>query len=79
MEIIEANMTFAGGYRCEVSTKDKFDSSNFNLAVNGKMNSCHLVSSFYWGCFFFFLPVCPPAILSGTQRLLDKHRSEAQT
>uniref|UniRef100_A0A8C2TJY8 Myosin-binding protein C, fast-type n=1 Tax=Coturnix japonica TaxID=93934 RepID=A0A8C2TJY8_COTJA len=27
MEIIEANMTFAGGYRCEVSTKDKFDSS----------------------------------------------------
>ncbi|NWY05174.1 MYPC3 protein, partial [Nothoprocta ornata] len=34
MEIIEANMTFAGGYRCEVSTKDKFDSSNFNLTVN---------------------------------------------
>ncbi|XP_010709673.1 myosin-binding protein C, cardiac-type-like [Meleagris gallopavo] len=34
MEIIEANMTFAGGYRCEVSTKDKFDSSNFNLIVN---------------------------------------------
>uniref|UniRef100_A0A8C2TGB6 Myosin-binding protein C, cardiac-type n=1 Tax=Coturnix japonica TaxID=93934 RepID=A0A8C2TGB6_COTJA len=34
MEIIEANMTFAGGYRCEVSTKDKFDSSSFNLIVN---------------------------------------------
>uniref|UniRef100_A0A674GYG2 Myosin binding protein C3 n=1 Tax=Taeniopygia guttata TaxID=59729 RepID=A0A674GYG2_TAEGU len=34
MEIIEANMTFAGGYRCEVSTKDKFDSSNFSLTVN---------------------------------------------
>uniref|UniRef100_A0A8C9FUU2 Myosin binding protein C, cardiac n=1 Tax=Pavo cristatus TaxID=9049 RepID=A0A8C9FUU2_PAVCR len=34
MEIIEANMTFAGGYRCEVSSKDKFDSSNFNLIVN---------------------------------------------
>ncbi|XP_042742235.1 myosin-binding protein C, cardiac-type isoform X1 [Lagopus leucura] len=34
MEVIEANMTFAGGYRCEVSTKDKFDSSNFNLTVN---------------------------------------------
>ncbi|XP_069640694.1 myosin-binding protein C, cardiac-type [Haliaeetus albicilla] len=34
MEIIEANMTFAGGYRCEVSTKDKFDSSNFSLIVN---------------------------------------------
>uniref|UniRef100_A0A8B9DGA5 Myosin-binding protein C, cardiac-type n=1 Tax=Anser cygnoides TaxID=8845 RepID=A0A8B9DGA5_ANSCY len=49
MEIIEANMTFAGGYRCEVSTKDKFDSSNFNLTVNGKMNYCHLASS----CFVF--------------------------
>uniref|UniRef100_A0A8C3MV58 Myosin-binding protein C, cardiac-type n=1 Tax=Geospiza parvula TaxID=87175 RepID=A0A8C3MV58_GEOPR len=47
MEIIEANMTFAGGYRCEVSTKDKFDSSNFSLTVNGKVNSFHL--------FFFFL------------------------
>ncbi|KFW74950.1 Myosin-binding protein C, cardiac-type, partial [Phalacrocorax carbo] len=34
MEIIEANMTFAGGYRCEVTTKDKFDSSSFNLTVN---------------------------------------------
>ncbi|XP_067151654.1 myosin-binding protein C, cardiac-type [Apteryx mantelli] len=34
MEIIEAKMTFAGGYRCEVSSKDKFDSSNFNLTVN---------------------------------------------
>uniref|UniRef100_A0A8C2TJW7 Myosin-binding protein C, fast-type n=1 Tax=Coturnix japonica TaxID=93934 RepID=A0A8C2TJW7_COTJA len=43
MEIIEANMTFAGGYRCEVSTKDKFDSSSFNLIVNGKMNSFFLL------------------------------------
>uniref|UniRef100_A0A669PHV5 Myosin-binding protein C, cardiac-type n=1 Tax=Phasianus colchicus TaxID=9054 RepID=A0A669PHV5_PHACC len=55
MEVIEANMTFAGGYRCEVSTKDKFDSSNFNLIVNGKMNSCHLLSS----TFFFFLDSQP--------------------
>uniref|UniRef100_A0A8D2N0C1 Myosin binding protein C3 n=1 Tax=Zonotrichia albicollis TaxID=44394 RepID=A0A8D2N0C1_ZONAL len=47
MEIIEANMTFAGGYRCEVSTKDKFDSSNFSLTVNGKVNSFPLS--------FFFL------------------------
>uniref|UniRef100_A0A8C9FY85 Myosin binding protein C, cardiac n=1 Tax=Pavo cristatus TaxID=9049 RepID=A0A8C9FY85_PAVCR len=38
MEIIEANMTFAGGYRCEVSSKDKFDSSNFNLIVNVNMD-----------------------------------------
>ncbi|NXO01878.1 MYPC3 protein, partial [Rhinopomastus cyanomelas] len=34
LEILEANMTFAGGYRCEVSTKDKFDSSSFSLTVN---------------------------------------------
>uniref|UniRef100_A0A8C3VHE3 Myosin binding protein C3 n=1 Tax=Catharus ustulatus TaxID=91951 RepID=A0A8C3VHE3_CATUS len=39
MEIIEANMTFAGGYRCEVSTKDKFDSSSFNLTVNEMVSS----------------------------------------
>jgi len=57
MEIIEANMTFAGGYRCEVSTKDKFDSSNFNLTVNGKMNCYHLLSSFY---FIFFFISCRP-------------------
>lgn len=61
MEIIEANMTFAGGYRCEVTTKDKFDSCNFNLTVNGKMNFLHLVS-----LMVFFLPVCPLTILSGT-------------
>uniref|UniRef100_A0A7M4FGR3 Myosin-binding protein C, fast-type n=1 Tax=Crocodylus porosus TaxID=8502 RepID=A0A7M4FGR3_CROPO len=36
MQIIDAKMTYAGGYRCEVSTKDKFDSCNFNLIVNGK-------------------------------------------
>ncbi|XP_019374786.1 PREDICTED: myosin-binding protein C, cardiac-type isoform X3 [Gavialis gangeticus] len=34
MQIIDAKMTYAGGYRCEVSTKDKFDSCNFNLIVN---------------------------------------------
>ncbi|KAL8169606.1 UNVERIFIED_CONTAM: Myosin-binding protein C, cardiac-type [Gekko kuhli] len=34
MNIIEAKMTYAGGYRCEVSTKDKFDCCNFNLIVN---------------------------------------------
>uniref|UniRef100_A0A8B9DG94 Myosin-binding protein C, cardiac-type n=1 Tax=Anser cygnoides TaxID=8845 RepID=A0A8B9DG94_ANSCY len=46
MEIIEANMTFAGGYRCEVSTKDKFDSSNFNLTVNEIYHLCHDIVSF---------------------------------
>uniref|UniRef100_A0A8C2TMA3 Myosin-binding protein C, fast-type n=1 Tax=Coturnix japonica TaxID=93934 RepID=A0A8C2TMA3_COTJA len=64
MEIIEANMTFAGGYRCEVSTKDKFDSSSFNLIVNGKMNSCHLLSYLY----FFFLSVCSSTVPSGTKQ-----------
>ncbi|KAH0620737.1 hypothetical protein JD844_021455 [Phrynosoma platyrhinos] len=34
MNIIEAKMTYAGGYRCEVATKDKFDSCNFSLVVN---------------------------------------------
>ncbi|XP_060117667.1 myosin-binding protein C, cardiac-type [Heteronotia binoei] len=34
MNIIEAKMTYTGGYRCEVSTKDKFDCCNFNLVVN---------------------------------------------
>ncbi|XP_072277647.1 myosin-binding protein C, cardiac-type [Pyxicephalus adspersus] len=29
----------AGGYRCEVSTKDKFDSCNFNLNVNEAQNT----------------------------------------
>uniref|UniRef100_A0A8C9FUS2 Myosin-binding protein H n=1 Tax=Pavo cristatus TaxID=9049 RepID=A0A8C9FUS2_PAVCR len=65
---LTSNMTFAGGYRCEVSSKDKFDSSNFNLIVNGKMNSCHLLSYSY---FFSFL--CSSTIPSGTQQLLDKH------
>ncbi|XP_074192458.1 myosin-binding protein C, cardiac-type [Rhinolophus sinicus] len=32
--ITDAQATFAGGYRCEVSTKDKFDSCNFNLTVH---------------------------------------------
>uniref|UniRef100_H0VNK2 Myosin-binding protein C, cardiac-type n=1 Tax=Cavia porcellus TaxID=10141 RepID=H0VNK2_CAVPO len=32
--ITDAQLSSAGGYRCEVSTKDKFDSSNFNLTVH---------------------------------------------
>ncbi|KAB1272020.1 Myosin-binding protein C; cardiac-type [Camelus dromedarius] len=36
LHIIDAQATFAGGYRCEVSTKDKFDSCNFNLTVHGE-------------------------------------------
>uniref|UniRef100_A0A452FLI6 Myosin-binding protein C, cardiac-type n=1 Tax=Capra hircus TaxID=9925 RepID=A0A452FLI6_CAPHI len=34
LHIMDAQASFAGGYRCEVSTKDKFDSCNFNLTVH---------------------------------------------
>ncbi|XP_038139784.1 myosin-binding protein C, cardiac-type isoform X5 [Cyprinodon tularosa] len=34
MHIIAAKANFAGGYRCEVSSKDKFDSCNFDLTVH---------------------------------------------
>ncbi|KAF6738095.1 Myosin-binding protein C, cardiac-type [Oryzias melastigma] len=34
MQIIAAKANFAGGYRCEVSSKDKFDSCNFELTVH---------------------------------------------
>uniref|UniRef100_A0A8C2KXC6 Myosin binding protein C, cardiac n=1 Tax=Cyprinus carpio TaxID=7962 RepID=A0A8C2KXC6_CYPCA len=33
MHIIAAKGNFAGAYRCEVSSKDKFDSCNFDLAM----------------------------------------------
>lgn len=36
MHIIAAKANFAGAYRCEVSSKDKFDSCNFNLTVHGE-------------------------------------------
>lgn len=36
LHITDAQATSAGGYRCEVSTKDKFDSCNFNLTVHGE-------------------------------------------
>uniref|UniRef100_A0A2I3SNR7 Myosin binding protein C3 n=1 Tax=Pan troglodytes TaxID=9598 RepID=A0A2I3SNR7_PANTR len=36
LHITDAQPAFAGGYRCEVSTKDKFDCSNFNLTVHGE-------------------------------------------
>uniref|UniRef100_A0A669ETT6 Myosin binding protein C3 n=1 Tax=Oreochromis niloticus TaxID=8128 RepID=A0A669ETT6_ORENI len=36
MHIIAAKANFAGGYRCEVSSKDKFDSCNFDLTVHGE-------------------------------------------
>ncbi|XP_028812832.1 myosin-binding protein C, cardiac-type isoform X2 [Denticeps clupeoides] len=34
MHIIGAKANYAGGYRCEVSSRDKFDSCNFELAVH---------------------------------------------
>ncbi|XP_043337250.1 myosin-binding protein C, cardiac-type isoform X1 [Cervus canadensis] len=39
LHITDAQATFAGGYRCEVSTKDKFDSCNFNLTVHEAIGS----------------------------------------
>nr|XP_010332576.2 myosin-binding protein C, cardiac-type isoform X1 [Saimiri boliviensis boliviensis] len=37
LHITDAQPASAGGYRCEVSTKDKFDCSNFNLTVHEAM------------------------------------------
>ncbi|TRY93258.1 hypothetical protein DNTS_000092 [Danionella cerebrum] len=34
MHIISAKANFAGAYRCEVSSRDKFDSCNFDLVVH---------------------------------------------
>uniref|UniRef100_A0A3B4CE45 Myosin-binding protein C, cardiac-type n=1 Tax=Pygocentrus nattereri TaxID=42514 RepID=A0A3B4CE45_PYGNA len=34
MHIIAAKANFAGGYRCEVTSRDKFDSCNFELTVH---------------------------------------------
>lgn len=39
MHVIAAKANFAGAYRCEVSSKDKFDSCNFNLTVHGEWTS----------------------------------------
>lgn len=36
MHIIAAKANFAGAYRCEVSSRDKFDSCNFDLTVHGE-------------------------------------------
>lgn len=36
MHILAAKANFAGAYRCEVSSKDKFDSCNFTLTVRGE-------------------------------------------
>uniref|UniRef100_A0A3B4YH52 Myosin binding protein C3 n=1 Tax=Seriola lalandi dorsalis TaxID=1841481 RepID=A0A3B4YH52_SERLL len=35
MQIMAAKPNFAGAYRCEVSSRDKFDSCNFELSVHG--------------------------------------------
>lgn len=36
MQIVAAKASFAGAYRCEVSSKDKVDSCNFTLTVHGE-------------------------------------------
>uniref|UniRef100_A0A672MLZ5 Myosin binding protein C, cardiac n=1 Tax=Sinocyclocheilus grahami TaxID=75366 RepID=A0A672MLZ5_SINGR len=40
MHIIAAKANFAGAYRCEVSSRDKFDSCNFDLAVHEYFVAC---------------------------------------
>ncbi|KAL6040693.1 hypothetical protein STEG23_006973 [Scotinomys teguina] len=42
LHITDAQATSAGGYRCEVSTKDKFDSCNFTLTVHEAVGSADL-------------------------------------
>lgn len=39
MQILAAKANFAGAYRCEVSSKDQFDSCNFTLTVHGESAS----------------------------------------
>uniref|UniRef100_A0AAZ3SIX0 Myosin binding protein C3 n=1 Tax=Oncorhynchus tshawytscha TaxID=74940 RepID=A0AAZ3SIX0_ONCTS len=47
MQIIAAKPSFAGAYRCEVSSRDKFDSCNFDLTVHG---GCpHTIQSLGYG------------------------------
>ncbi|XP_011930687.1 PREDICTED: myosin-binding protein C, cardiac-type isoform X7 [Cercocebus atys] len=48
LHITDAQPAFTGGYRCEVSTKDKFDCSNFNLTVHEAVGTgdVDLLSSF---------------------------------
>uniref|UniRef100_A0A8D1G7E6 Myosin-binding protein C, cardiac-type n=1 Tax=Sus scrofa TaxID=9823 RepID=A0A8D1G7E6_PIG len=59
LHITDAQTTFAGGYRCEVSTKDKFDSCNFNLIVHGEG-----ASGIYPGLGLCKGPVLAPASIS---------------
>uniref|UniRef100_A0A8C5GCD4 Myosin binding protein C, cardiac n=1 Tax=Gouania willdenowi TaxID=441366 RepID=A0A8C5GCD4_GOUWI len=40
MQIVDAKANFAGAYRCEVASRDKFDSCNFELTVHGE-NDVH--------------------------------------
>ncbi|KAG9475829.1 hypothetical protein GDO78_003961, partial [Eleutherodactylus coqui] len=42
IHIIQAKTTYDGGYRCEVSSKDKFDSCNFNLNVHEAPNTADI-------------------------------------
>uniref|UniRef100_A0A8C9Y225 Myosin binding protein C3 n=1 Tax=Sander lucioperca TaxID=283035 RepID=A0A8C9Y225_SANLU len=46
MQIIAAKPNFAGAYRCEVTSRDKFDSCNFELAVHGERACWYMLDSF---------------------------------
>uniref|UniRef100_A0A8C5N2A6 Myosin binding protein C, cardiac n=1 Tax=Gouania willdenowi TaxID=441366 RepID=A0A8C5N2A6_GOUWI len=41
MQIVDAKANFAGAYRCEVASRDKFDSCNFELTVHGENDVHH--------------------------------------
>lgn len=58
MQILSAKANFAGAYRCEVSSKDQFDSCNFTLTVHGESASgggglCLAAFAPYWGFALF--------------------------
>ncbi|XP_055519396.1 myosin binding protein Ca [Leucoraja erinacea] len=47
MKIVKADKTTAGGYRCEVTSKDQFDSAAFNIDVEAtEVTSDNLLTSF---------------------------------
>lgn len=57
MQIIAAKANFAGAYRCEVASRDKFDSCNFDLAVHGELAFCLLNSLIFFLIYFQVLKV----------------------
>lgn len=57
MSIIKVVDADAGGYRCEVTSKDKCDSCAFEISVEGKTGDRHLItllsSSIQWIQYYY--------------------------